>query len=422
MRKKLFYILFALLVFGNSIIIGHCEEPYTPSDLEFTVTSEGNVLVDYTVETDPTKLSIEIDLFGEIYQDLYTFDQEGIPLTYTWTASGVEVDTLGSTSAVLSYLTPSLTNKVGAIWSLNITIPISSRIILPDGATIIDLSSIPLEIVTQEGRTSVIMQPGETYVYYTIDLLDIEILTEQKITEASIAIDEGKSLGWILTGAESKLQQAQNLFDQRLFEDAYNMAEQAILTAEEIMFKAGEAEVAIQTVENAIQFAEDNGRTNGLDTAKNLLQNAKGKLGSGDYVGAVDLANQALQSALEAEKPESSNLFIYGGAFLLMAAIAAAYYYFKVREVPPQVVPTSRPVDLDELFDMHPDLRVDDKMVIRFIAERGGEAFANEIRERFDIPRTSAWRLIRRLQRLEIVDERKIGGQSLVMIKEEYRK
>ena len=125
---------------------------------------------------------------------------------------------------------------------------------------------------------------------------------------------------------------------------------------------------------------------------------------------------------MEAEKPESSNLFIYGGAFLLMVAIAAAYYYFKVREVPPQVVPTSRPVDLDELFDMHPDLRVDDKMVIRFIAERGGEAFANEIRERFDIPRTSAWRLIRRLQRLEIVDERKIGGQSLVMIKEEYRK
>jgi len=125
---------------------------------------------------------------------------------------------------------------------------------------------------------------------------------------------------------------------------------------------------------------------------------------------------------LEAEIPVSSNLLIYGGAFLLLIAAAVIYYYFKVRKVPQQVVPTSRPVDLDELFEMHPDLRVDDKMVIRFIAERGGEAFANEIREKFDIPRTSAWRLIRRLQRLEIVDERKIGGQSLVMIKEEYRK
>jgi len=252
MRKPFLFIFIALLVFGNSTIIGYCEEPYTPSDLEFTVTSEGNVLVDYTVETDPTKLSIEIDLFGEIYQDLYAFDQMGIPLTYTWTASGVEVDTLGSTSVVLSYLTPSLTNKVGAIWSLNLTIPVSSRIILPDGATIIDLSSIPLEILTQEGRTSIIMQPGDTYVYYTIDLLDIEILAEQKITEATNAIDEWKTEGLILTEAELELLQAVNLFDQRLFEDAYDMAEQAMQTAVDTITKASKAEAAIQAVENAI--------------------------------------------------------------------------------------------------------------------------------------------------------------------------
>ena len=422
MRKQFISILFALLVFGNSTIIVHCEAPYSPSELEFTVTSEGNVLVDYIVETDPTKLSIEIDLFGEIYQDLYTFDQEGIPLSYTWTATGVNLETLGSASAVISYLTPSLTNKVGAIWSLNLTLPVSSRIILPDGATIIDLSSIPLEIVNQEGRTSIIMEPGETYVYYTIDLIDIEIMAEQKITEATNAIDEGKTEGWILTKAESELQQAQNLFDQRLFEDAYDMAEQAMKTAEETITDANEAEAVIQEAENAIQYAEENRKTEGLDAAKTLLQSAKDKLDSGNYVGAKEQGNEALQAALEAEMPESSNLLIYGGAFLLLFTAAATYYFLKIRKKPEQVVPTSRAVDLDDLFEMHPDLRVDDKMVIRFIAERGGEAFANEIREKFDIPRTSAWRLIRRLQRLEIVDERKIGGQSLVMIKEEYRK
>ena len=422
MRKQFIFILFALLVFVNSTIIVHCEEPYSPSELEFTVTSEGNVLVDYIVETDPTKLSIEIDLFGEIYQDLYAFDQDGIPLSYTWTATGVDVETLGSASVVISYLTPSLTNKVGAIWSLNLTLPVSSRIILPDGATIIDLSSIPLEIVTQEGRTSIIMEPGETFVYYTIDLLDIEILAEQKITEATYTIDEWKSEGLILTEAESELQQAVNLFDQRLFEDAYDMAEQAMLTAEETITDASEAEAAIQTVENAIQYAEENRRTEGLETAKNLLQSAKDKRDSGDYSGATEHANEALQAALEAKIPESSNYLLFGGVLLVAVAATATYYYFKIWKKPEPVVPTSRAVDLDDLFEMHPDLRVDDKMVIRFIAERGGEAFANEIREKFDIPRTSAWRLIRRLQRLEILDERKIGGQSLVMIKEEYRK
>jgi len=60
--------------------------------------------------------------------------------------------------------------------------------------------------------------------------------------------------------------------------------------------------------------------------------------------------------------------------------------------------------------------------VLKYLAEYGGEAFANEIRERFDLPRTSGWRLIRRLERYEIVEERKLGGQSLISIKPEYRR
>jgi len=65
---------------------------------------------------------------------------------------------------------------------------------------------------------------------------------------------------------------------------------------------------------------------------------------------------------------------------------------------------------------------MDDREVIRYITESGGELFSNEIRERFDIPRTSAWRMLRRLQGLEILEERKVGGQSLVSIHSRYRR
>ena len=65
---------------------------------------------------------------------------------------------------------------------------------------------------------------------------------------------------------------------------------------------------------------------------------------------------------------------------------------------------------------------MDDKEVVRYIAENRGELFANEIRERFDIPRTSLWRMIRRLKEKEILEERKVGGQSLVSIHRRYRK
>ena len=65
---------------------------------------------------------------------------------------------------------------------------------------------------------------------------------------------------------------------------------------------------------------------------------------------------------------------------------------------------------------------MDDREVLKYLAENDGEAFAFDIRDRFDIPRTSAWRMIQRLQRYEVVDERKIGGQSLISIKEQYRR
>jgi uncharacterized membrane protein len=95
--------------------------------------------------------------------------------------------------------------------------------------------------------------------------------------------------------------------------------------------------------------------------------------------------------------------------------------YYRKRSLKSGPVIEFGEVDLDYLFDIHDDLREDDRDVIEFLAEKGGEAFAMEIRERFNIPRTSAWRLIKRLERYEIINERKIGGQTLVRIKDEYR-
>ena len=77
-------------------------------------------------------------------------------------------------------------------------------------------------------------------------------------------------------------------------------------------------------------------------------------------------------------------------------------------------------VDLKKIFDKHDTLRLEDREVIKFLAENKGEAFATEIRDRFDLPRSSAWRLIRRLVNNEIVDVVKIGNQSLIRIKERY--
>jgi len=43
-----------------------------------------------------------------------------------------------------------------------------------------------------------------------------------------------------------------------------------------------------------------------------------------------------------------------------------------------------------------------------------GKAFESEIRERFQLPRTTTWRLIKRLEKEGIIEVRKVGGRDLV--------
>lgn len=74
--------------------------------------------------------------------------------------------------------------------------------------------------------------------------------------------------------------------------------------------------------------------------------------------------------------------------------------------------------DVNKMLKANPQLRKEDKDVILFLAEKDGKAFEAEIRERFpDLARTSLWRLVRRLERLEIVEVKRIGLENQVQLK-----
>jgi len=82
-------------------------------------------------------------------------------------------------------------------------------------------------------------------------------------------------------------------------------------------------------------------------------------------------------------------------------------------------VKEKRVIDVEKILASKPDLRPDDKEVLRFLAEVGGEAFEAELRSRFNLPKTSMWRTVRRLQREGLVGVKKVGGQNLVYIRSE---
>ena len=63
-------------------------------------------------------------------------------------------------------------------------------------------------------------------------------------------------------------------------------------------------------------------------------------------------------------------------------------------------------------FNEQPQLRHDDLDVLKFIEESGGKALELNIRKKFIIPKTSSWRLVKRLERLGYVKVTKVGVQN----------
>lgn len=64
-----------------------------------------------------------------------------------------------------------------------------------------------------------------------------------------------------------------------------------------------------------------------------------------------------------------------------------------------------------------PYLRVEEKELLDFLAEKRGTAFESEVRKKFVLPRTSLWRLVKRLEREELLEVIKIGGQNMIRLR-----
>jgi uncharacterized membrane protein len=100
--------------------------------------------------------------------------------------------------------------------------------------------------------------------------------------------------------------------------------------------------------------------------------------------------------------------------YLIATAIAVAVAILIVIFV----VRRKRTINVKKILSRHPDLVKEDIAVIEFLAEKDGKAFEAEIRERFpDMPRTSLWRLVRRLEGLELVEIKRIGLENQVQLK-----
>lgn len=92
-----------------------------------------------------------------------------------------------------------------------------------------------------------------------------------------------------------------------------------------------------------------------------------------------------------------------------LALIAVVGFFLLKRRGPPSA---------ERILKEHPELRIEDEEVIQFIAERGGRVLEAELREKFpELPKTTLWRLAKRLEKMEIITIKRVGYQNQIELK-----
>ena len=403
-------------------------EETTPETLFLTVYPDGFVSVEYTVLVDPTFPTQNITVFGQVLEDLLVSDKDDLPLDYSIDDNYiVSVYSLGTDEITLTYLTQDLTSKEGRYWTLTVEAPVSTQILLPVETTIISLNQVPEMIETSENRVELLMNSSLIEVTYVMGVVGTEEHAQVVLSQAEAAIMAIKTLGINITEAEAKLQEAETSFGlgnyveaETLGYDAKNLAIQINQTATQAQSKIGEAEAAVAD-------AQSNGRTVGLTEAQSLLEDAKNSYNNGNYSEAINLATQAIIRAEEADvllAEGTDSLPVYGivAALLVVAIIVFVFFFVRSRRktVVREVEEKKRRIDVERIFLVHKDLMPEEKQAVQFLAENNGEAFESDLYEYVKLPRTTTWRLVRRLDRMGIIKRTKFRRQNLIRIKNKY--
>ncbi|ASJ01732.1 transcriptional regulator [Thermococcus gorgonarius] len=136
----------------------------TVSSLSLTVYEDGYVLVNETVLTANYTVVLDVPLLGQHVEGFIAVDENGELLPYEISGSNATIY-FGNVSVVqISYFTPDITTKEGAVWTLSLESPVQVYIILPEDAIITDLSEVPLKI--QDNL--LVMPPGNISVSYVL--------------------------------------------------------------------------------------------------------------------------------------------------------------------------------------------------------------------------------------------------------------
>lgn len=335
-----------LLLVLSLILVGVPVGAQSLASISLTVYEDGYVLVNETIVTANYSVSLDVPLLGQHAEGLVALDENGNLLPAEVNGGNVTVYFGNATLIHLSYYTPDLTSKDGAIWTISLESPVPVEINLPPDAVVVDLSDIPLEI----RGSSFLMPAGNVSVSY---LIPIEVTTTTGSTTSSTEITTTTSQGETTTTTSS-----------------------------------GGGSLTPSTSTTSQTGSPTTSSTSSPGSSSTTSSGGAGGSGSAKWIG--------LLLAL---------LVIGGAAYLVLGKKKTP----ETRSESPESLERFR-----EKINAMEGLNDDERGALLFLLENGGKAPQSKVREALGLPKTTAWRMFKRLEERGLVRVYKLGRENWV--------
>jgi len=342
------------------------ELEYRVDSSELTVYRDGLVHVTQVLTVNETFPSVSLRLLAPSIENIIAVDENDTFLDYEVGGSNMTIFTLGARRVLLEYDTASLTEKEAGVWTLILSAPYNVSVHLPEDSTIIYLNEMPDSISMEDGRISLSLSPGNWEISYVLSTVPFRV---SDLIVNPTEVEAGKEI--TISARVTNIGEVEGSYT--------------------VILKIN------QTIENTetITLAGKTSTTVGFKVVKK---------DAGMY--SVELAG--LKGSFSVKPaPTTVSIPIEYATVAAIGAIAVGFLLLRRR------APSA-----EKILKKHIDLRQEDKEVIQFIAEKGGRVLESELRERFqEMPRTTLWRLVRRLEKMEIVSVKKVGLQNQIELR-----
>lgn len=372
MRKECIIII-ALITIAITLT-SKAQQIYTVNEVTLIVYRDGVVHVKMKLNVSEVTPLIEIPLLTKNPINVIVLDENMTLLDYEINALNMTIYTFSAKKVFVEYDANDLTSKIAGLWKLKIETPFEVNIVLPENSTIIYVNTLPIKISTIDRKLNILMPAGYCEIDYEVAVTPPIDFTLTLIQKAGIVV-QGESTSatisvTLTTGTPSRI------------------------TLSAIGQPKG-VEVSFNPSTGIPPFTSV------------MMIKVSSEVSPGTYIITIIASGRGITKmetyTLTVREFRAPPIIPITMTIGVLVAVVALYLVWKY--------PMKRFKNLGKLKE----LTEEEAEIINYIKGKGGRILEAELREIFpNIPRTTLWRMVRRLESKGLVKIRKVGLQNII--------